>query len=147
MAVPSAVQQFLVPEIARARRENHPDVTPLIALCSVLCGGQTGTAMALFVRTKETSLCAIGKVVRERETDGKTSSETACAVLSTPMSADRFNQVVRFHWRVENRPHWRLEAAMNEDRASSRVRGEGHERPRVPSPATNRLGPSRVGKG
>ena len=66
-------------------------------------------------------LRAIGKVVRERETDGKTSTETAYYVLSTALSAERFNQVVRSHWQVENRLHWRLDVVMNEDQARNRT--------------------------
>ncbi|MGQ0443705.1 MAG: transposase [Beijerinckiaceae bacterium] len=36
----------------------------------------------------------------------------------------RANEVVRQHWGVENRLHWRLNASMNEDAARNRM-GEG----------------------
>ena len=75
-------------------------------------------------------LRAIGKLVRERESDGKTSPETAYHVISTPMSAERFNQVVhahwRAHWQVKNRLHWRLDVVMNEDQARSRAGHGAH---------------------
>ena len=66
-------------------------------------------------------LRAIGKVVRSRETGAKTTTETAYYVLSTPLSAKRFNQVVRSHWGIENRLHWRLDVVMNEDQARNRA--------------------------
>ena len=36
-------------------------------------------------------------------------------LLSKPMTAERFNAVVRSHWGIENRLHWRLDVIMNED--------------------------------
>jgi len=62
-------------------------------------------------------LAAIGKVVRIRETPGKTTTETAYHLISTALSSERFNEVVRLHWGVENCLHWRLDMVMNEDQA------------------------------
>jgi predicted transposase YbfD/YdcC len=47
-------------------------------------------------------LKAIGKIVRTRETGTKITSETAYYLLSTPMTAERFGDVARAHWGVEN---------------------------------------------
>jgi predicted transposase YbfD/YdcC len=66
-------------------------------------------------------LAAIGKVVRTRETAGKTTTEAAYYLLSTPLSPERFNQVVRSHWGIENSLHWRLDVVMNEDQDRSRL--------------------------
>jgi len=66
-------------------------------------------------------LAAIGKVVRVREASDKTSIETAYYLLSTALSAERFNEVVRQHWGVENRLHWRLASSMNEDQDRTRL--------------------------
>jgi predicted transposase YbfD/YdcC len=66
-------------------------------------------------------LAAIGKVVRVRETPDKTTTETAYYLLSEALSAERFNQVVRRHWEVENRLHWRLDVVMNEDQDRTRL--------------------------
>ena len=66
-------------------------------------------------------LAAVGKVERLRETAGKTTSETAYYLLSTPLTPERFNDVVRSHWGVENRLHWRLDVVMNEDQDRSRL--------------------------
>lgn len=65
-------------------------------------------------------LAAIGKVIRIRETDAKTSTETAYYLLSAPLSAGRFAQAVRQHWGIENTLHWVLDVTMDEDRARTR---------------------------
>jgi predicted transposase YbfD/YdcC len=65
-------------------------------------------------------LAAIGKITRTRESGAATSTETAYYVLSTPLSAERFGQVVRQHWGIENRLHWVLDVTMGEDQARQR---------------------------
>jgi predicted transposase YbfD/YdcC len=71
-------------------------------------------------------LKAIGKVERVRETPEKTTTETAYYLLSAALSPERFNEVVRQHWGVENRLHWRLDVVMNEDQDRTRL-GNGPE--------------------
>src|SRR5208337_4317317 len=71
-------------------------------------------------------LKAIGKIVRSRETATKTTTETAYYLLSTAMSAESFNKVVRSHWGVENRLHWRLDVVMNEDQDRTRIGNGPH---------------------
>jgi len=71
-------------------------------------------------------LQAIGKVERIRETSAKTTSEVAYYLLSTPLSPERLNEVVRSHWGVENQLHWRLDVVMNEDQDRTRL-GNGPE--------------------
>ena len=66
-------------------------------------------------------LKCIGKITRTRETAAKTTTETAYYLLSKPMSAERFNEVVRAHWGIENRLHWRLDVVMNEDQDRNRM--------------------------
>ena len=66
-------------------------------------------------------LAAVGKVTRIRETAAKTTTETAYYLLSAPLSAERFNDVVRQHWGVENRLHWRLDVVMTEDQDRTRM--------------------------
>jgi predicted transposase YbfD/YdcC len=66
-------------------------------------------------------LIAVGKVARIRETSDKTMTETAYYLLSAPLSPERFNEIVRSHWGVENRLHWRLDVVMNEDQDRSRL--------------------------
>ena len=61
-------------------------------------------------------LAAIGKMVRTRETHGKTTTETSYYLLSTPFSALRFTEVARAQWGIENSLHWVLDVTMNEDR-------------------------------
>jgi predicted transposase YbfD/YdcC len=71
-------------------------------------------------------LAAIGKMQRVRETQGKTTGETAYYLLSSPMAPERFGAVTRSHWGIENRLHWRLDVSMNEDQARNRL-GHGPE--------------------
>jgi predicted transposase YbfD/YdcC len=61
-------------------------------------------------------LAAIGKMVRTRETQGKIATDTSYYLLSTPLSASRFTEVVRAQWGIENGLHWVLDVTMNEDR-------------------------------
>jgi predicted transposase YbfD/YdcC len=65
-------------------------------------------------------LAAIGKVTRTREINAETSTETAYYLLSTPLPAERFGQVVRQHWTIENSLHWVLDVTMQEDWARQR---------------------------
>jgi predicted transposase YbfD/YdcC len=62
------------------------------------------------------ALAAIGKMVRTRETQGKTTTDTSYYLLSTPLSAPRFTEVARAQWGIENGLHWVLDVTMNEDR-------------------------------
>jgi len=77
-------------------------------------------------------LAAIGKVVRVRETaanattEAKITTETAYYLLITALSGERFNEVVRSHWGVENKLHWRLDVVMNEDQDRTRVGNGPH---------------------
>jgi predicted transposase YbfD/YdcC len=56
----------------------------------------------------------------------KTTIETAYYLLSTALSPERFQQVVRSHWSVENHLHWRLDVVMNEDQDRSRMDNSPH---------------------
>jgi predicted transposase YbfD/YdcC len=55
-------------------------------------------------------------MVRTREAQGKTATETSYYVLSTPLTAARFTEVARAHWGIENGLHWVLDVTMNKDR-------------------------------
>ena len=60
-------------------------------------------------------------MVRRRETAEKTTTETACYLLSRALSPERLNQVIQQHWSIENSLHWRLDVVMNEDRDRTRM--------------------------
>jgi len=63
---------------------------------------------------------AVGKVVASREIDGQTTTATRTYLLSKTFSAQRFLEIVRIHWRIENQVHWVLDVTMNEDQARNR---------------------------
>lgn len=65
-------------------------------------------------------LRAVGKITALRETGGRTTVETRYYLLSTALRPERFNQIVRTHWDIENGLHWVLDVAMGEDRARNR---------------------------
>jgi predicted transposase YbfD/YdcC len=61
-----------------------------------------------------------------RETAEKTTTETAYSLLSSELTPERFNEVARHHWGVENCLDWRLDVVMSEDQDTTR-RGHGPE--------------------
>ena len=65
-------------------------------------------------------LVAVGKVTATRESDGQTTAATRYFLLSQPLPAVRFAEIVRMHWQIENRLHWVLDTVMDEDRSRSR---------------------------
>ena len=58
---------------------------------------------------------AVGKMRRVREMAGKTSCETTYYLLSAPLPPERFAQIARAHWGIENQLHWYLDVTMSED--------------------------------
>jgi predicted transposase YbfD/YdcC len=64
-------------------------------------------------------LTTVGMCHSERTMDGKTSTEVRYFIGSRRMSAKRYGDVLRDHWRVENCLHWQLDMAFDED--SSRI--------------------------
>ena len=60
---------------------------------------------------------AVGKVTATRQQDGQTSTETRYYLMSQAFPPERFNDIVRSHWGIENRLHWSLDVVFNEDQA------------------------------
>ena len=65
-------------------------------------------------------LQAVGKVTACRQAGGRTGRETRYYLLSQPWAPERFNDIVRSHWGIENELHWRLDVVFNEDQARNR---------------------------
>lgn len=69
-------------------------------------------------------LAAIAKIVRTRQSKAritpgtvqKPTTETTYYLLSVPLTAQRFTDIARAHWGIENGLHWVLDVTMNEDR-------------------------------
>ena len=80
----------------------------------------TGDIAWLQERRAWPGLRAIGKVTAVREVGGKATIETRYYLLSTVLSPERFNQVVRTHWDIGNGLHWVLDVVLKEDQARNR---------------------------
>ena len=63
---------------------------------------------------------AIGKVTATREIGGVATITTRYFLLSRPLPAARFGELVRMHWQIENALHWVLDVVMDEDQSRSR---------------------------
>jgi predicted transposase YbfD/YdcC len=137
------------PRTGNAQRHDLLEIL-LIALAATLSGAETWVDMAEFGRARVQTtdgdhgrieirraeivhdlawlaeahawpgLQAVGKVTATRESDGQATIATRYYLLSRPLPAARFAEIVRMHWQIENRLHWVLDTAMDEDRSRSR---------------------------
>src|SRR6185312_13536709 len=65
-------------------------------------------------------LATLAMVDATVERDGRTSTVRRYYVSSATLSAARFADAVRAHWRIENALHWVLDTTFDEDRARNR---------------------------
>lgn len=76
---------------------------------------------AMLARTHDfPGIRAVARLTTERHCDGKTETSVRHFLLSRAISARRLLAVIREHWGIENRLHWVLDVAFNEDRARNR---------------------------
>ncbi len=68
------------------------------------------------------NLQSVGKVVRERTVDGKTSVEIEYYISSCEINARLLERVVRGHWGIETSLHWVLDVVFREDKLRYRER-------------------------
>lgn len=66
-------------------------------------------------------LSSIGMVERERDIDGKVTTETSYYILSQKCSAKVFAESARKHWGIENKLHWGLDVSFREDECRKRM--------------------------
>jgi predicted transposase YbfD/YdcC len=86
------------------------------------CWSTSDPAYLRLIRGVEnwTGLQSIAMVVCTRIMAGKETKHVRYYISSLPSDAERLLHVVRKHWSIENKLHWVLDVALNEDR--SRVR-------------------------
>jgi predicted transposase YbfD/YdcC len=66
-------------------------------------------------------LKALGRIQAERTgTNGKTETTTRYVALSRMFMPEKFLDVVRTHWSIENQLHWTLDVVFDEDDARTR---------------------------
>ena len=100
------------PRHGNAERHSLHDIL-VIALCTILCGGETCTDMALFGHSKRQFLESFLPLRH-----GIPSHDTFSRLQACPPA--RFNQIARAHWGIENQLHWVLEVVFNEDQSRNR---------------------------
>ena len=66
-----------------------------------------------------------GIIEAERTLKGKTSLERRLYIGSIPADAATLAAVVRAHWGIENRVHWCLDVALNDDQMRARLKNAG----------------------
>ena len=66
-----------------------------------------------------------GVIETERTINGKTSIERRLYIGSIPANAATLANAVRAHWGIENRLHWCLDVALNDDQMRARMNNAG----------------------
>ena len=59
-------------------------------------------------------------VENTREADGKTTVKRKYYILDIDLTAERFAEITRNHWRIENNLHWVLDMFFREDLSRTR---------------------------
>jgi predicted transposase YbfD/YdcC len=70
-------------------------------------------------------LMMFGVIEAERTINGKTSCERRLYIGSIAADAATLMNAVRTHWGIENRVHWCLDVALNDDQMRARVKNAG----------------------
>lgn len=70
-------------------------------------------------------LKTIARVASTREIGDEISSQTRYFISSLPTIAEKIANGIRSHWHIENKLHWTLDVAFDDDRARSRVKNSG----------------------
>jgi predicted transposase YbfD/YdcC len=71
-------------------------------------------------RKKWKNLKSVGMVENTREIDGKKSVQRKYYILDIDVTAERFAEITRNHWQIENGLHWILDVHFREDFSTSK---------------------------
>ena len=71
-------------------------------------------------RNKWKNLKTVGMVENTRVLDGKTTVKQKYYILDIDVTAERFAEITRNHWRIENNLHWILDMFFREDLSRTR---------------------------
>lgn len=81
----------------------------------------TGPRRAAGLPEVPPGMACLAMVEAEVTRDGQTSRTRRYYLSSAPLTAKRFAQAVRQHWRIENSLHWVLDHSFDEDKARNRT--------------------------
>ena len=84
------------------------------------CAAVRVAARGIIDTEEWTGLRTVCRVESERHTDGKVETETRYFISSLGADAERLLEASRTHWHIENKLHWVLDVAFDEDQ--SRIR-------------------------
>lgn len=71
-------------------------------------------------RKKWKNLTSVGMVENTREIDGKKSIQRKYYILDIDVTAEKFAEITRNHWQIENGLHWILDVHFREDFSTSK---------------------------
>ena len=66
----------------------------------------------------------VTKVIRKRNSSHEAREEILFFISSHPYHSSKINNAIRSHWHIENRLHWQLDVAFNEDHCRARIKNE-----------------------